>query len=197
MVHLLLQPHLGGAEAGRIAPGPVGQDRNVVYLCLHVVEQRGLDVLQGAGLAVSMLQVLHPLSQAVVPAGRLLVLRAGRKVGCGGCLGTGAEPAAWSQDPLGIGRQGSQRAEERSLLAPTATEDRKDGARILTLTLHPRTAPQLTVGPTGRSIFPGCGAGRACTGKPRAARAGQASRMPLQTPFSRQPVVTWMWPLCI
>lgn len=139
MMHLLLQPHLGGAEAGGVTPGPIGQDGDVVYLRLHVVEQRGLDVLQGAGLAVPMLQVLHPLGQAVVPAGRLLVLRAGRKVGWGGCLGSGTEPGAWPRDPPGMGRQGSKRAEERSLHAPTETKDPKDSACTLTLTLQPHT----------------------------------------------------------
>ena len=83
-----------------------------------------------------------------------------------------------------MGRQGSKRAEENSLHAPTETKDPKDGACTLILTLQPHTSPQPTVGATGSLIFPGFGAGRACTGKPRASRAGQASRIPLQTAFS-------------
>jgi len=73
---------------------------------------------------------------------------------------------------------------------PMETKDPRDGAGTLTLTLRSCTSPQPTAGATGILIWPGSGAGRARTSKPRAARARQAYRAPHQTPSGLQPIAT-------
>lgn len=108
-LHLLLQPHLSRVEAGGVAPDPVGQHGDVVDLCLHVVEQRGLDVLQGAGLAVPLLQVLYPLLQAVVPPSCLFMLQIGIQMGWEDALM--ASPSLCSPQPI---------AEPTTFLSPQA-----------------------------------------------------------------------------
>lgn len=74
VVPLLLGPHFSREEAARVVPGPLGHQGDVVDLGLHVIQQGGLNVLQGAGLIVELLQILDPLLHGGVSTVLLLVL---------------------------------------------------------------------------------------------------------------------------